>query len=91
MTVYHMASVASLCAQLGENYLDPTTRDQSLRYFPDAFAQDGFIHATKEPSMLLTIGTHFYRHSVGDWVCLEIQEDLLDCEVKYEARESFLD
>ena len=81
-----MAPTPSLYAQLGENYLDPTSRNDSFRYFPEAFNQDGFIHATKEPSMLLTIGTHFYRQSVGEWVCLEIQEDLLDCEVKYEAR-----
>ena len=32
--------------------------------------QDGFIHLTKEPSLLLTVANHFYKGVPGDWLVL---------------------
>ena len=62
-------------------------------YFPPTYAQDGFIHATAHPSLLIEVANHFYQetigkallllltHSymerVGDWICLEIDPRLL--------------
>jgi hypothetical protein len=40
-------------------------------------AQDGFIHLTKEPSLLLTVANHFYRDVPGDWVVLCIDSSKL--------------
>lgn len=44
----------------------------------------GFIHCTKQPGTLLQVANHFYRGVSGDFVVMEIDEDRLDAEVKYE-------
>lgn len=53
-------------------------------YYPPTYAMDGFVHATRESSSLLSVGTHFYRSSVGDWVCMELHPARLRAEIKYE-------
>jgi uncharacterized protein (DUF952 family) len=45
---------------------------------------DGFVHATRESSSLLSVGTHFYRSSEGQWVCLEIDPARLHAQIRYE-------
>lgn len=30
-------------------------------YFPATYDQDGFVHATKDPEMLMDIANHFYK------------------------------
>eukprot|EP01038_Epipyxis_sp_PR26KG_P010800 gene10800-14499_t len=59
--------------------------DQNGLYFPPTFPQDGFIHATEDPSSLLPVGTHFYKEDIGDWICLKLNPQLLAGEVIYEA------
>ncbi|KAI8105184.1 hypothetical protein M9435_000354 [Picochlorum sp. BPE23] len=56
-------------------------------YYPPTFEQDGFIHATKDPSMLLSVANHFYTDSPLDeeWVVLCIDVDRLTSPVTYEA------
>ena len=34
-------------------------------YFPPTYAQDGFIHLTKEPELLLPVANHFYKDVPG--------------------------
>jgi uncharacterized protein (DUF952 family) len=42
-------------------------------YFPETFNLDGkFVHATADPAVLLFVLNHFYKSSVGDWVCLRM-------------------
>ena len=77
-----MAPEESFQQQLG---LAGSSIDTSLRYFPATYGQDGFIHATKEPNKLLNIGTHFYKSSIGSWVCIELDTNLLGAPVIYEA------
>lgn len=31
-------------------------------YFPPTYEKDGFIHATKDPQLLLGIANHFYKY-----------------------------
>lgn len=61
-----------------------------LAYFPPTYPhpQDGFIHATSEPALLIDVANHFYRESPGEWICLEIDPALLTGgpqSVRYEA------
>lgn len=43
-------------------------------YFPPTYDQDGFIHATQDPSMLIPIANHFYKDAPRDqeWIILVI-------------------
>lgn len=56
-------------------------------YYPPTYEQDGFIHATKDPPMLLSVANHFYKDSPLDeeWVVLCIDVDRLTSPVTYEA------
>ncbi len=74
-----MAPEDSYRQQLGSGF------DATSRYFPKTYGQDGFIHATKEPRSLLNIGTHFYKASIGPWICMELDANLLGVPVVYEA------
>jgi len=65
--VYHMCI---------ETDFDQQTISDGL-YYPPTYAVDGFIHATHEPHLLLEVGTHFYKDSVGDWICLKLDVSLL--------------
>mmetsp|Transcript_11900 Transcript_11900/g.16129 ORF Transcript_11900/g.16129 Transcript_11900/m.16129 type:complete len:133 (+) Transcript_11900:64-462(+) len=53
-------------------------------YYPPTYAQDGFIHLTKEANMLLTVANHFYTDVKGDYVVLEIASAALTSVVKFE-------
>lgn len=74
--IYHMCVVADWEAATAEGGL----------YYSPTFAQDKFIHATAEPKFLLEAGSHFYKHVVGDWICLELDvSKLAEGSVIYEA------
>lgn len=47
-------------------------------YFPPTYDQDGFIHATANPSLLLNVANHFYQDVPGEWLCLEMTVDGLN-------------
>jgi uncharacterized protein (DUF952 family) len=57
-------------------------------YFPPTFNQDKFIHATADANFLLGVGNNFYKDNIGDWICLEIDVNLLKSPVIYEPRKS---
>jgi uncharacterized protein (DUF952 family) len=44
--------------------------------------QDGFIHLTADPSLLLEVANRFYTNSSGDWEVLVIDPAKLSAEVK---------
>lgn len=46
-----------------DDFLHQTENNQL--YFPAAYPKDGFIHATKDPLLLLTIANHFYKNCKG--------------------------
>lgn len=73
--IYHMCDADEFRSQtsLGGEYL-PTT-----------YRKDGFIHATREASMLLTVGNHFYKENKGKWICIEIDPRYVNGRVRYEA------
>jgi uncharacterized protein (DUF952 family) len=54
-------------------------------YFPPTYSVDGFIHATENPTELLSVGDHFYKNVPGEWICLELNPYYLLGTVVYEA------
>jgi uncharacterized protein (DUF952 family) len=44
-------------------------------YYPPTYEQDGFTHATADPSKLLTVANYFYEDVVAEWLCLEMSRD----------------
>ena len=46
------------------------------------YAQDGFIHLTADPQLLLTVANHFYTASQGDWLVLVLDSSKLTAEVR---------
>lgn len=51
-------------------------------YNPPTYQQDGFIHLTADPSLLLTVANHFYKSETGDWVVLKLDPSKLKSEVR---------
>lgn len=53
--LYHLVPQSKWqeCKKAGKQYLPPT------------YAQDGFIHLTKEPELLLPVANHFYKGEQG--------------------------
>lgn len=47
---------------------------------PVGCSQDGFIHLSADPGLLLTIANHFYTDSQGDWVVLVLDPACLTAE-----------
>lgn len=69
--LYHLVPVADWAA----------CQASGTAYYPATYSQDGFIHLTAEPSLLLTVANHFYKQAPGDWAVLCIAEDKLQAEV----------
>lgn len=74
MLLYHMVPVAQ--------WQECVASKQP--YFPPTYQQDGFIHLTAEPSLLLTVANHFYTASQGAWEVLVLDSGKLQAEVKFE-------
>ena len=77
--IYHMC--------IRQDFEDQTINNQL--YFPPTYQQDGFIHATSDPSLLLSIGTYFYKNDRNEWICLEIDTNKLISPVKFEPGSFF--
>ena len=73
--IYHMC--------IRKSYEDQTQAGGGL-YYPPTYQQDGFIHATADPQLLLSVGTHFYKEDRNEWICLAIDVKKLRSPVKYE-------
>lgn len=74
-TLYHMSEMQRFSEFLSGRSL----------YFPPTYNQDGFIHATAVPSLLIEVANHFYQDSRDDWICMEIDPQFLGCKVIYEG------
>jgi len=71
--IHHLAPEADyLAAPPGEPYL------------PTAYAQDGFVHCTREPAVLIEVANRFYRGVAGDFLVLDIDPSRLTAELRYE-------
>lgn len=58
-------------------------RDKS-EYFPAGFADEGFIHCTREPENVLKVADFMMGDTESDLLLLAIDEDLVKAEIKYE-------
>ena len=65
--VYHLVQTPlwEACKAKGETYYPPT------------YEQDGFTHATADPSKLLVVANYFYRDVKSDWLCLKMTRKTL--------------
>ena len=50
-------------------------------YYPPTYDQDGFIHLTAEPGLLLDVANQFYKAAPGDWLVLKLDSAKLKSEV----------
>lgn len=41
---------------------------EGAEYYPATYTQDGFIHLTKDPSLLLSVANHFYQDVPGQFL-----------------------
>jgi hypothetical protein len=64
----------------GAHFTDPNPRLARLL----RTVQDGFIHMTKEPKLLLTVANHFYTDVKGEYVVLAVDSTKLTSPVKFE-------
>ena len=46
-------------------------------YYPPTYEQDGFTHATADPSKLLAVANYFYQDVQADWLCLKMTRETL--------------
>ena len=54
-------------------------------YKPETYNQNGFVHLTALPDLLLTVGNSFYKPSKGDWLLLDLDVSKFGTrEVRYE-------
>jgi uncharacterized protein (DUF952 family) len=75
-TIYHMCPKSAW----------ETCTRQGREYYPSTYEKDGFIHATKDPTMLVSIANHFYKDAPveEEWVILVIDSDRLASKVIFE-------
>lgn len=55
------------------------------QYEPASLASEGFVHCTGDLDTLLVVANSFYRDVDGELVALELDEDSLTAEVRWEA------
>lgn len=76
---YHMCEIRKFERQLKEG---------GGRYFPPTYAQDGFVHCSSDPRMLLDIANAFYKSSPvteeAEWAVLSLMTHQLG-DVRFEA------
>jgi uncharacterized protein (DUF952 family) len=53
-------------------------------YTPEAFATDGFIHCTDGVANMIATANRYYTGDPRNFVCLELDVDLITAEVRYE-------
>jgi uncharacterized protein (DUF952 family) len=53
-------------------------------YAPESLAAEGFVHCTGDRDTLLAVANAFYRDAPGAHVALEIDQDALASEVRWE-------
>jgi hypothetical protein len=71
--ILHLVSAAEFHGQLAR---EP--------YRPAGFDQDGFIHCTQEPDVLLHIANAFFREAPGDFLVLVIDSTRVTAPVRFE-------
>jgi uncharacterized protein (DUF952 family) len=57
----------------------------SRQYEPASLATEGFVHCTADLDTLLVVANSFYQDAPGQFVALELDEDALTSEVRWEA------
>ncbi len=58
--------------------------DETLPYVPGDFDAEGFIHCTRGLDLVLQVANTYYRDVPGDFFLLEIDENRVAAEIKYE-------
>ena len=71
---YHICESVNFKEQINNNGV----------YFPPTYQQDGFVHATSDPKMLIDIANAFYKSAKGSWICVSLWVHKLN-DVRFEA------
>lgn len=77
--IYHMTPLASWEAQLAEP-----------GFAPASLANEGFIHCTAEPEILLQVANRFYRDVQGPFIIVSVAPERLVAEVRWERADGHL-
>jgi uncharacterized protein (DUF952 family) len=59
--------------------------EAGTEYYPPTYDSDGFIHATHDGALLVSVLNHFYTEIKDDFLCLELATSTLSSPVKMEA------
>lgn len=59
-------------------------------YISDTLETEGFTHCTGTPALLTTVANRFYRSVPGPFLLLCIDENKVQCEVKWEPADGHL-
>jgi hypothetical protein len=57
----------------------------SHQYEPTSLASEGFVHCTGDLDTLLVVANSFYKQVPGEFVALELDDEALTSEVRWEA------
>jgi uncharacterized protein (DUF952 family) len=77
--VYHMLPKTIWQMQIGQSHYQSVTLEQ-----------EGFIHCTAEPALLLHVANRFYRAEPGEWLILCIDEKRVAADVRWESADGAL-
>lgn len=53
-------------------------------YYPPTYKADGFVHASAFAPDLIATANNFYKSVRGNWICISLNPNMLDGEIKYE-------
>ena len=60
------------------------TQRANTAYTPEPFESEGFIHCTDGEANVVAVGNRYYTEDPREMVCLIIDRDLVDAEIRYE-------
>lgn len=60
-------------------------RDLDRPYSPASLADEGFVHCSPDLDTLLTVANRFYRHLTGDVLVVDLDEECLTADLRWEA------
>ena len=83
--IIHDPTTPKFIYHVVEKALWENAKSSKATYLPPTYEQDGFIHATHEAALLVPILNNFYTAVQDDFVCLELDTEILESPVKMEA------
>ena len=83
--IVHDPTMPKFIYHVVEKALWENTKSSKATYLPPTYEQDGFIHATHEAALLVPILNSYYTAVQDDFICLELDTEILESPVKMET------